>query len=79
MCSSDLPTDYARTVRAVRIAIDAIHKAINAGRIKLTDRDETWLEQLSAAAETLPAKEEEALAAIADEYGSLYNPRSYDL
>ncbi|HOB75082.1 MAG TPA: methyltransferase MtaB domain-containing protein [Phycisphaerae bacterium] len=73
------PTDYARTVRAVRIAIDAIHKAINAGRIKLTDRDETWLEQLSAAAETLPAKEEEALAAIADEYGSLYNPRSYDL
>lgn len=72
-------TDYARTVRSVRVAIDSIHQAVNAGLIKLSDRDETWLEQLSVTAETLPETEEEALAAIADEHGSLYNPASYGL
>lgn len=72
-------TDYARTVRAVRTALDAIHKAVNAGRVKVADRDETWLEQLSAAAEGLPEREEDALAAIAEEHGSLYNPAAYGL
>ena len=72
-------TDYARTVKVVRLACDAIHKAINAGRVTLSERDGEWLQQLSAAAEALPETEQEGLAAIADEYGSLYDPASYGL
>lgn len=72
-------TDYARTVRAIRVAIEAIHKSVNAGRVKLADADAQWLRQLSTTAEALPDSEADALAAIADEYGSLYNPASYGL
>jgi methanol--5-hydroxybenzimidazolylcobamide Co-methyltransferase len=73
------PNDYARTVRAVRVALDAIHKAINAGRVTLPEREHRWLGQLSTAAESLPDNEQEALAAVADDYGSLYGPASYGL
>jgi methanol---5-hydroxybenzimidazolylcobamide Co-methyltransferase len=72
-------TDYTRTVRAIRVGLDAIHRAINAGRVRLREGDDPWLRQLSSTAEALPETEGQALAAIADEFGSLYNPASYGL
>jgi methanol---5-hydroxybenzimidazolylcobamide Co-methyltransferase len=70
---------YARTVAAVHVACEAMNKAINAGRIALDERESRWLKQLSEAADTLPATEEEALADAAEELGHLYHPYAYGL
>ncbi len=70
---------YARTVAAVRTACDAIHRAVNGGRVRLAERDARWLAQLSDAAGSLPDDENAALAHVREEYGELYRPEAYGL
>lgn len=70
---------YERTIAAARVAIDAIHRAVNADRLRLADREARWLDQLSAAAEALPDNEEDAVQDASADYGSSWSPASYGL
>jgi len=67
---------YTRTVRAVRVACDAIHRAVRTDRLALPEREHTWLTKLSTAVENLPDAEEAALEQLAASYGHLYRPEA---
>lgn len=70
---------YARTLATVRVARDAIHSAVNQGRLSLPDRERTWLERLDAAVDGLPETEGDALDRVAPNYSRLYRPEAYGL
>ncbi len=70
---------YTRTVRVVRQACAAIQRAVDRGRIRMEPREGKWFKRLCASAEALPGREEDALAAVAEQYGELYRPDAYGL
>ncbi|NLX14725.1 MAG: hypothetical protein GXY44_13895 [Phycisphaerales bacterium] len=70
---------YTRTVRVVREACAAIQKAVDRRRIRMDTRESKWFERLRASAEALPAREPDALAAVAEQYADLYRVDAYGL
>ena len=70
---------YGRTVAAIRTARDAILSAINAGRLKLPDREAGWLKRLNAAVDNLPETESDAVERASSQYGHLYHSEAYEL
>jgi methanol--5-hydroxybenzimidazolylcobamide Co-methyltransferase len=72
-------TDYARTVRAARIACEAMNRCVNAGSVVLSERERDWLAGLSDAVEVLPESEEEALTHLSGEYGHFFSRAAYGL
>lgn len=70
---------YARTLAAVRVARDAIHRAIGAGRVQISAREQTWLDRLSTAVDGLPESEADAFDEIGTVYAEKYDPGSYGM
>ncbi len=70
---------YARTVATVRVACDAIHRAINEKRVAIPDRERDWLKKLSTTVESLPECPDEALEQLAGTYGHLFQREAYGL
>lgn len=70
---------YLRTLTAVRVARDAINRAVTRGLVRLPPREQSWLQRLSEAVDELPGTEPEARDQIGPAYGHLYRPESYGL
>jgi len=69
--------DYERGKLAAGLALAELRKARQSGDLLLDDREETWLDILSVAAEGLPETAEELTAEMAD--SAAFDPKKYDL
>ena len=68
--------DYARGTLAARLALDEMRRAHQAGDLLLDEREETWLDTLSVAADDLPETADELAGQIDCEH---YDHKKYDL
>lgn len=68
---------YARTLAAVRVAHDAIRRAIKDGRVSLPAREDKWLGQLDSLINDCPESEENALERVQASHGHLFRTASY--
>ncbi|MDK2970288.1 MAG: methanol---5-hydroxybenzimidazolylcobamide Co-methyltransferase [Candidatus Sumerlaeota bacterium] len=57
-------TPYAQTVAAVRAAVDELRWAFEDGRVRIAEREQSWIALLEAQAEDLPETEEELIAEV---------------
>ncbi|HSW43852.1 MAG TPA: methyltransferase MtaB domain-containing protein [Patescibacteria group bacterium] len=58
------PTPYLRTRRAIRAALDELHRAHGAGELRVPAREVRWLDLLRSQAEALPEDEEQLAAGV---------------
>lgn len=70
---------YKRTKAAVKIAFDAIAKAVSEGRVEIAEMEKSWLPRLESEIDALPDNEEEALENLKSTYGTLFQPKAYGL
>jgi len=70
---------YLRTLTAVRVARDAINKALTERLVHLPVREESWLQRLSEAVDELPETEQEAQDQVGPVYAHLYRNESYGI
>jgi methanol---5-hydroxybenzimidazolylcobamide Co-methyltransferase len=73
------PNDYRRTVAAGRTAVRLLKDGVQSGQLAITDAERQWLDKTDAALTDLPTDEKTLLAEMADTYGHLFRPASYDL
>jgi methanol--5-hydroxybenzimidazolylcobamide Co-methyltransferase len=76
--------DYARTVAAGRKAVDIIRRALgrkkdDPDRLRLSDSEVRWLDRIERELDGLPDEPGALAAEIVETYGTLFDPRSYDL
>lgn len=69
--------DYERGQLAARLALAELRRAHQVGDLLLDDREETWLDKLSYAADDLPDTADELMADMAD--SEAFDPKKYDL
>jgi len=69
---------YKRTKRSAELAIEEITRGFKEGRLKLSDREEASLDQLSEEVSSFPDSEEKLIAEIIDDCDKL-DPKKYDL
>lgn len=70
---------YSQTLAVVRTARDAINRAVTEGAVRLPEKEQTWLQRLSEAVDTLPENEADATERVGSNHAHLYNPESYGL
>jgi methanol--5-hydroxybenzimidazolylcobamide Co-methyltransferase len=70
--------DYERGKLAAKLALDVMRQAHQSGELLLDEREESWLDNLSYAADDLPATAEELTQEMSDSCEN-YDPMKYDL
>lgn len=69
---------YARTKKAAELSLAAVRDAYDTGKLKLSDKEQMWLDTYSEQIAELPADEKEFIAEMLPECEKL-NPALYDL
>jgi methanol--5-hydroxybenzimidazolylcobamide Co-methyltransferase len=69
---------YNRTKKAAELSLSAIKKGFENGELKLSDKEEMWLDIYSEQIDELPATAEELTAQVIDDCEKL-DPKKYDL
>ncbi|MDR1711475.1 MAG: hypothetical protein LBR58_06445 [Propionibacteriaceae bacterium] len=69
--------DYERGKTAAQLTLDTLREAHATGELRLDDREQMWLETLSADADALPETPEQLLADMVD--AEAFDPKHYDL
>jgi methanol--5-hydroxybenzimidazolylcobamide Co-methyltransferase len=72
-------TPYKRTVAAGLEAVHLLREGAVDGRLKLSPKESKWLDRIGVELTSAPASEELILAAMIEQYGSLFDPASYGL
>jgi methanol--5-hydroxybenzimidazolylcobamide Co-methyltransferase len=72
-------TPYRQTVAAGRVAVDLLKEGAAAEKLHLSRKEQQWLQRIESALYELPAEESVLLAALEEQYGSLYDKASYGL
>ena len=71
--------DYRRTVAAGREAIAILREGLATGKLKLSQKEQTWLDRIENELGELPADAAGLESALAAQYESYYDPGSYAL
>jgi hypothetical protein len=72
-------TPYRQTVAAGRVAVDLLKEGAAAEKLHLSRKEQQWLQRIESALYELPAEESVLIAALEEQYGSLYDKASYGL
>jgi hypothetical protein len=72
------PDDYRRTIAAGQAAVAILKEGVEAGALKLNRKEQTWLDRLNKELGELPP-EEQLLAEMQEQYGGVFDPKSYGL
>jgi methanol--5-hydroxybenzimidazolylcobamide Co-methyltransferase len=72
-------TPYRQTVAAGRVAVDILKEGVVAGKLRLSRKEQQWLERIEASLDELPAEESALIAVLEEQYGGLYDKASYGL
>jgi methanol--5-hydroxybenzimidazolylcobamide Co-methyltransferase len=70
---------YEATIAAGRTAVEILREGAADGRLRLSSKEQQWLERIEAELRGLPASEAAALAEIGGAYESVFAPESYGL
>jgi methanol---5-hydroxybenzimidazolylcobamide Co-methyltransferase len=70
-------TPYRSTVAAGLAAVCELRARIGAGRLRLTPREQQWLDRIEGELQGLPADEEELRGAMLEKYEGVFAPESY--
>ncbi|MGO8757582.1 MAG: methyltransferase MtaB domain-containing protein [Terracidiphilus sp.] len=70
---------YRQTVAAGRAAVGILKDGLAAGKLHLSRKEQQWLARIETALDELPADEAVLIAALEEQYGSLYDKPSYGL
>jgi methanol---5-hydroxybenzimidazolylcobamide Co-methyltransferase len=73
------PTAYRQTVAAARTAADILREAVDAGRLKLSARENQWRGKIERELARMPEQEEYLIAEMSETYSHLFSPSSYGL
>ena len=72
-------TPYRQTIAAGRAAVGILKDGVAAEKLRLSRKEQQWLDRIEAALDELPDEEAALVAALEGQYGSLYDKASYDL
>ena len=72
-------TPYCQTIAAGRAAVDLLKEGLVVGKLQLSRKEQQWLTRIESGLDELPAEEAALIAALEDQYGSLYDKASYGL
>ena len=70
---------YERTVAAGLVAVDILRRGMQAGKLKLSRKEEQWLGRIEAALAELPGTGEDLMRQLEPQYGAYYDKASYAL
>ncbi len=73
------PDAYAQTVAMAQLALETLHGAGAADRLRLSKVEQRWLRRLDQAVAALPADAGELRARLSPQYAALYLPQEYGL
>jgi methanol---5-hydroxybenzimidazolylcobamide Co-methyltransferase len=74
------PNAYAAGIAAARKTIDILRAESDAGRLRIPDREDTWLDRMEGELDDLPETEEAFVAEMMDEVDATkFTPRDYGL
>jgi methanol--5-hydroxybenzimidazolylcobamide Co-methyltransferase len=72
-------TPYRKTIAAGRAAVDLLNDGHAAEKLHLSRKEQQWLTRIESGLDELPAEEAALIAALEEQYGSLYDKASYGL
>jgi methanol--5-hydroxybenzimidazolylcobamide Co-methyltransferase len=70
---------YRQTIAAGRAALDLLKEGLAEEKLRLSRKELQWLQRIESALGELPADEASLMAALEEQYGSLYDKPSYGL
>ena len=70
-------SDYQRTIAAGSAAVSILKDGIASGRLKLSGREQQWLERIEKELCSLPAKEDDLRNEMLEQHGQVFDPASY--
>ena len=70
---------YRQTVAAGRAALALLKEGLDAQKLRLSRKELQWLDRMEASLDELPGDEASLIAALEEQYGSLYDKPSYGL
>ncbi len=72
-------TPYRKTIAAGRAAVEILKHGVAVQQLHLSRKELQWLARIETALDELPAEEAALVAALEEQYGSLYDKTSYGL
>jgi len=73
------PDLYRRTVGAGQAAVAILRDGLTSGTLKLSPKEQTWLDRIDTELQSLPTTEEELIGEMAETYGTFFRAESYGL
>ena len=73
------PDPYRRTVAAGQAAIAVLRDGLTSGALKLSSKEQTWLNRIDTELQSLPATAEELMGQMMEAYGTFFRAESYSL
>jgi len=70
---------YRRTLAAGRMAFEWLEREVAEKRLRLSDREQRWLNRLRKEFDRLPDEADQLLGSVKSHYGDLFAPAEYDL
>ena len=75
--SADTP--YHRTIAAGRAAVEVLNDGVQAGKLRLSRKEQQWLTRIDEALNDFPVDEESLIDAMDAQYENFYDKSSYGL
>jgi hypothetical protein len=72
-------TPYRQTIAAGRAAVAILNDGLAQEKLHLSRKEQQWLTRIESGLDELPAEEAALIAALEEQYGSLYDKASYGL
>ena len=73
------PDPYRRTIAAGQTAVAVLRDGLASGTLKLSPKEQTWLDRIDTELESLPTTEEELLGEMTETYSAFFHAKSYGL
>ena len=73
------PDTYRRTVAAGLAAVAILQEGLTSGMLKLSPKEQTWLNRIDTELQSLPATVEELLGEMTADYGAFFRAESYGM
>jgi methanol--5-hydroxybenzimidazolylcobamide Co-methyltransferase len=72
-------TPYHQTIAAGRAAVAILNEGVAQEKLHLSRKEQQWLTRIESGLDELPAEEAALIAALEQQYGSLYDKASYGM